>query len=155
MGRKLTSKAIHTAHQSAMATYKYKELNVQRREIRLCTLLPGLFDEPLACTLSVVSLDEESVYESLSYAWGSPIFDKELVVKDAADSIVQDSRACKCDDDTGPVSKSAPDLVLPVTTNLHTAFQYLRKSGQTHVVRILERCHLVSWYSSLLPWNPF
>lgn len=120
-----------------MATYLYKELNAQRREIRLCTLLPGPFNEPLACTLGIVSLDDKPVYESLSYVWGSPIFDKELVIKDGVDSTVQDLRVRKYDNDSGAGSKSASDLILPVTTSLHTAFRYLRRSDQTRVVRIL------------------
>ena len=117
-----------------MATYAYNELDVLRREIRLCTLLPGSFDEPVACTLSIVSLDDKPEYESLSYAWSSPIFDKELVIRDC----VHRSGIPKSDDETITDKHLTPDLSLTVTTSLYTAFRYLRKSDQTRVVR---ECH--------------
>ena len=129
--------------QSHMVAYAYTKLDVQRREIRLCTLLPGTFDEPVACNLNVVSLDDKPEYESLSYAWGAAIFNKGLVVKDSVDSIVQDLRARESNNDTIARGQPAPGLILDVTTNLYTAFRYLRKGDQTRVVRTstFQCCH--------------
>lgn len=124
-----------------MVRYAYNKLNAQRREIRLCTLFPGSFDDPVACDLDIVSLDDRPEYESLSYAWGSPILNQELLVKDRIDSSSRDSRPHKCDDDTTAGSRPAPALILTVTTNLNTAFRYLRKSDQMRVVRTFQRCH--------------
>ena len=122
-----------------MATYAYKELDAQRREIRLCILLPGSFEEPVACILSVVSLDDKLEYESLSYAWGSPILDKEIVISDC----VHGSGTPKSENDTagGNPPAPAPALFLDVTTSLYTAFRYLRKSDQTRVVCESRRTH--------------
>lgn len=39
--------------------------------IRLFGLMPGRQDDPLCGELVVVSLDEEPIYEAVSYAWGS------------------------------------------------------------------------------------
>ena len=117
-----------------MATYTYNELNTQCREIRLCTLLPGSFDEPVACSISVVSLDDKPQYESLSYVWGPPIFNKRLIVRG---SIECEQQPCSCDDRTAVGSACAPDYILRVTTSLYTAFRYLRKTDQTRVVRPL------------------
>ena len=115
-----------------MATYVYNLLNTQCREIRLCTLLPGFFDEPVACSLSVVSLDDKSEYESLSYVWGAPIFNKEIFVKD---SLQFKSRAWGSERRTAAGSPPTPDLTLRITTSLYTAFRYLRRIDQTRVVR--------------------
>ena len=120
-----------------MATYTYNELDALRREIRLCTLLPGSFEEPVACILSIVSLYAKPEYESLSYAWGPPIFDKELVISDC----VHGSENPKSENGNAGDNFPAPALALNVTTSLYTAFRYLRKSDQTRVVSESRRTH--------------
>ncbi len=125
-----------------MSLYTYESLDTQRREIRLCTLLPGFFDEPVACALSVVSLNDKPEYESLSYAWGSPVFDRELVVKESRDGEV---------DGLAAGSLSAPGFILKVTTSLHTAFRYLRRLDRTRVVR-MSYCLFIAFWEHLL--NP-
>ena len=129
-----------------MRVYAYNKLDAQRREIRLCTLLPGSFDEPVACKLGTVSLDDKPRYESLSYAWGPPIFDKEIILKSCVESTLREPQARKTDNDTPAAgSPPAPDLNLTATTSLYTAFRYLRKSDQERVVRILQILSL-SWF---------
>ena len=120
-----------------MATYTYNELNTRNREIRLCTLHPGFFDEPVACSISVVSLDDKPQYKSLSYVWGAPIFNKISIVRD---SVECEQQAYSCDDRTAVGSPCAPDYILRVTTSLCTAFRYLRKPDQTRVVRPFLHC---------------
>lgn len=98
----------------------------------------------MTCTLSVVSLDQRPEYESLSYAWGAPIFEKEIVIKDLFDNPVREPQARISDSDIATGSSPAPDSILAVTMNLYTAFRYLRKSDQTRVVCIvLRRCILL------------
>ena len=92
-----------------MATYTYNELNTRYREIRLCSLLPGFFDEPVACSIGVVSLDVKSQYESLSYVWGAPIFNKKLIVRE---SVECEQQACNCDNGTAAGSPCAPDYII-------------------------------------------
>ena len=121
-----------------MVPYAYQKLHIERLEIRLCTLLPGTFDEPVACNLNVVSLNDKPEYESLSYAWGAPIFDKQLVVKENANSTVQGSPGREPDHDDTAGAQPAPDLVLEVTTNLYTALRYLRKGDQKRMVRTFQ-----------------
>ncbi|KAL8995441.1 MAG: hypothetical protein Q9169_004812 [Polycauliona sp. 2 TL-2023] len=82
-----------------MATYVYDELDPDRRQIRICTIHPGSFDDPINCSLHTVSLDDNPEYETLSYAWGAPIFDHTISIDGA---------------------------VLKVTKSLHNAMRYLR-----------------------------
>lgn len=63
-----------------------------------------------------VSLDDRPEYESLSYAWGAPIFDKGLSIKDSVDGIVRGLRVRGFDDKTTAGSLVAADPTLAVTT---------------------------------------
>ncbi|MCJ1327340.1 hypothetical protein MMC10_004009 [Thelotrema lepadinum] len=48
----------------------YRKLNADRHEIRLLSLSPAGWSEPIKCRLTIVPLDENPQYEALSYAWG-------------------------------------------------------------------------------------
>jgi Heterokaryon incompatibility protein (HET) len=52
--------------------YAYQVLNVEQRQIRVLTLLPGNWHDPISCELEAVSLDDDPAYFALSYAWGDP-----------------------------------------------------------------------------------
>ena len=41
-------------------------------DIRVLSLLPGLFDDPLRCQLTVKSFEQQPTYDALSYMWGNP-----------------------------------------------------------------------------------
>ena len=90
-----------------MGIYSYNKLDPHRREIRLCTLHPDSLDDPLVCTLSAISLDDKPEYETLSYVWGDPTFNKEI---------------------------SENGDVLYVTTSLHTALRYLRLTEAPQII---------------------
>ena len=49
----------------------YAKLDVDRRQIRLASVLPGRWSENVCCKLTVVSLDDKPSYEALSYVWGA------------------------------------------------------------------------------------
>ena len=51
--------------------YTYVPLNTEAQEIRAITLHPGSFSDEIACDIRQVSLDDDPVYEALSYTWGS------------------------------------------------------------------------------------
>ncbi|CAO1605277.1 hypothetical protein XANCAGTX0491_008798 [Xanthoria calcicola] len=82
-----------------MAPYVYDKLDPTRKQIRICLIQPGAFEDPMRCSLRTVSLDDNPQYETLSYAWGPPVLDHTVLVDGAA---------------------------LKVTKNLHNALQYLR-----------------------------
>ena len=82
-----------------MAPYMYDKLDRTRRQIRICLIHPGAFEDPIKCSLRTVSLDDDPQYETLSYAWGAPVFDHTVLVDGAA---------------------------LNLTKNLHNALRYLR-----------------------------
>ncbi|CZT07856.1 hypothetical protein WAI453_013183 [Rhynchosporium graminicola] len=40
-------------------------------DIRVLSLLPGLFDDPLRCQLAVEPIEQHPMYDALSYMWGN------------------------------------------------------------------------------------
>jgi hypothetical protein len=50
--------------------YTYSPLQSNQFETRLVTILPGLLDKRLSCTVNHVSLSSKPSYEALSYTWG-------------------------------------------------------------------------------------
>jgi hypothetical protein len=90
------------------------------QEIRLVYLNPGVFDEPISCSLAYISLprygDPNLTYETLSYCWGD----------------ARRRRAIS-------LSVSGPEGIsehtLPITTSLYSALKNLRP--QTGPARIL------------------
>ncbi|RYP49403.1 hypothetical protein DL769_011073 [Monosporascus sp. CRB-8-3] len=84
-------------------SFRYLPLDSGRREIRILTLQPGAFEEPLRCGISTTDIDTSSVYNSLSYVWGDP-----------SSSNIQGNTVLL---DGHP---------FPVTTNLLTALRHLR-----------------------------
>jgi hypothetical protein len=53
-----------------MSGIPYRALDATKKEIRLLTLQPGQWDDVVECRLHIVSLDDQPVYEALSYVWG-------------------------------------------------------------------------------------
>lgn len=56
---------------------------LQHNEIRLITLAPGKWRDPIECSLQIVSLDDNPTYEALSYVWGDASLRKWICLKDA------------------------------------------------------------------------
>ncbi|KAF2647182.1 hypothetical protein K491DRAFT_763823 [Lophiostoma macrostomum CBS 122681] len=57
---------------SAVSPYRHSYLSPDSRDIRLLTLQSGAFNDEIRCSTRIVSLDIDPVYETISYAWGSP-----------------------------------------------------------------------------------
>ncbi len=60
----------------------YTPLNADHNEIRLLHLHSGEPDDPLVCSLDTVSLDENVVYEAVSYVWGDPEGERRSITVD-------------------------------------------------------------------------
>ena len=120
----------------------YNPLVPQRRQIRLCTLLPGSFGDCLTCTLSTVSLNDRPDYHTLSYVWGAPVFDKELVVHDTLSETAIRGKASSHNAGglTAARSLSVPVSILMITTSLDTALRGLRKTDEPRVLWIDAIC---------------
>ncbi|PSR80532.1 heterokaryon incompatibility protein-domain-containing protein [Coniella lustricola] len=43
-----------------------------RGNLRILSLLPGLYQDPLRCYLSIMNIDDVSAYDAISYEWGMP-----------------------------------------------------------------------------------
>ena len=95
------------------ASFVYSDLDRSRREIRLLSILPGQLSDPIACQLESHFLDDNPVYEALSYVWGDTSNRPQIHLG-------------KC--------------TVPVTRNLYKALQYLRKPDETRVMWIDALC---------------
>src|ERR1700742_3054423 len=80
--------------------YKYKPIS-NACSIRLLELLPGLAESPLRCKLFEVRLNQWPAFEAISYTWGEARFPRCIEEVESSSSI-------------------------PITQNLHDAFQALR-----------------------------
>lgn len=104
---------------AAIAPYRYKALNKEAFEIRLMTLLPGVFGSKIRVTIQndVLSETQTPTYEALSYAWGSN--------QKTVNVFVQEMKG---------------DFTLAVTSNLAEALQYLRYENTARVLWIDAVC---------------
>jgi hypothetical protein len=111
----------------------YTPLDPTQKEIRLLHLVPALnHDDPLVCSFSLASFDEDVDYEALSYAWGdvTPVM---------------------------PVILEGKEVL--ITKNLHSALCHLRYLDQQRILwpdalcinqsDLRERTHQVSLMSSI------
>jgi hypothetical protein len=73
-------------------------------EIRILTLFPGSFEDPICCALSVTRVEDYPAYDAVSYMWGDPT---------ATETISVDGHTS-----------------FPVTVNLRRALQYLRRQDK-------------------------
>ncbi|RDW77892.1 hypothetical protein BP5796_05744 [Coleophoma crateriformis] len=69
--------------------YQNLVLNRQRAEIRLVTILPGRFPDPIKLKLKVVSLHDSNLsYQALSYAWGNNNAPRHILVDGYSHEII-------------------------------------------------------------------
>jgi hypothetical protein len=73
-------------------------------EIRVLTLLPGSFDDPILCHVAVRPIEEYPRYDALSYMWEDPSATKYITLND--------------------------DKAFPVTVALHHALRHLRRQDE-------------------------
>jgi hypothetical protein len=67
-----------------MATFPYQPIDRSRNEIRLVHVLPSPDSAPrVECSLVHVSLDEQPVYQALSYTWDSNVFSETILLDGA------------------------------------------------------------------------
>lgn len=93
--------------------YRQYPIAESSKDIRLITLEPGFWDEPISCTIRVVSLDDSPRYETLSYAWG--------------DAQVKE-----------PIQLNGH--VVEVTVNLFSALKHLRSQMEKRVLWVDALC---------------
>ena len=132
-----------------MARFIYSPLKSAQKEIRLISLLPGLFDSDIKVEIFYEKLSEQYQpdYEALSYVWGSTE-DPEIL------SIAyrnQHGDRTSPGSVGGSVAASVPEPfsrdtdhpiyeTLSITQNLSTALRYLRKPATNRVVWIDAIC---------------
>jgi Heterokaryon incompatibility protein (HET) len=96
-----------------MAAIEYLSLSRNGEWIRVLELCPGSFKDQIQCSLRIVSLKTRPQYETLSYCWGDPKVTAGIL----------------CD-----------GALVQVTTNLHTALQWLRKEDATRTLWVDALC---------------
>jgi hypothetical protein len=72
--------------------------------IRVLSLLPGSFDDPLRCRLTVKPIEENPQYDALSYMWGNPSVTRQITLDD--------------------------DETFPVTVSLENALRHIRLQNE-------------------------
>ena len=122
------------------APYNYSPVDKEASEIRLMTLLPGVFGTKISITIGTTVLSKSQVpeYEALSYTWGS--------VERTAYIYIQDTER---------------ESALAVTSNLAEALQYLRYEDKPRTLwidaicvdqtNIPERGHQVTRMAKIYP----
>jgi hypothetical protein len=105
----------------ASSPYTYTLLDEAAYEIRILTLHPGAFTDPVTVSLTITSFtpDQVPVFEALSYAWGSPENPENILV--------------------GESEKSGYNT-LSVTQNLSQALPYLRYEDKSRALWIDAIC---------------
>lgn len=86
---------------------------LQANEIRILTLHPGMFNEPISCSLHYDSLQKDHLYEALSYVWGKP-------------------------EETTLIHVDGKDF--PATSNLAKALNYLRYPDRERIMWVDAIC---------------
>ena len=104
---------------SDLGPYEYTTINKEASEIRLMTILPGVFGSEVRITMQnhVFTESQIPVYEALSYAWGSNKKSAKIRIKE-----------------------TGGDRMLAVTSNLAEALQYLRYEDRPRVLWIDAIC---------------
>lgn len=62
--------ALYPTDFSRTSPYLYSPIDPELDQIRLVTLYPGKWSEPIRCSLRTVSLSNKPRYQALSYVWG-------------------------------------------------------------------------------------
>ena len=133
--RRIAAKARHNQQYLPpdLGPYKYTTIDKEASEIRLMTILPGVFGSEVRITIQnhVFTESQIPMYEALSYAWGSNEKSAKICIEE-----VDGHRT------------------LAVTSNLAEALQYLRYEDGPRVLwidaicvdqqNVLERGHQVS-----------
>ncbi|KAI1098463.1 heterokaryon incompatibility protein-domain-containing protein [Jackrogersella minutella] len=89
----------------------YNPLDESRRQTRILSLHPGAFEDPLFCSIQVISLDDSNhgAYESLSYCWGDGLAEKTIQLRSLETP-----------------ERDNPTFEIAITANLYAALQHLR-----------------------------
>lgn len=61
-----------------MSAQMYKHLRLDTKEIRLVTILAGGFIGDIKLIIATTNLEDQPVYEALSYIWGDPNITKPI-----------------------------------------------------------------------------
>lgn len=62
--------------------YQYSPFDPKQRQIRLITLEPGAWQDPIYCSINIISFDGQPTYDALSYVWGNPKNRKPIQLND-------------------------------------------------------------------------
>ncbi|KAI1496347.1 heterokaryon incompatibility protein-domain-containing protein [Biscogniauxia marginata] len=109
----------------------YRPLDHSKKDIRLVTIAPGSFDDPLHCTLTRHSYPWADIkFESLSYCWGDLKDTTRITLRHEYEGVTNSKSHLVRDD----------EQVFNVTKNLAIALKYLRLEDKSRVIWIDALC---------------
>jgi hypothetical protein len=73
--------------------FQYRPIKSQTKGIRLLTLQPGQFGEPIVSTLDVVSLKDKPAFEALTYTWGDRTATRNILVNSCLHPVTKNLEA--------------------------------------------------------------
>ncbi|RFU80233.1 heterokaryon incompatibility [Trichoderma arundinaceum] len=108
--------------------HHYQPLDHIHREIRLLELLPGKPGSRIAARLLTVSLNDEPVYDALSYCWGAPrpTYDIFIHTNSHEDGHHDQNEECSYSDES--------TVSFPVGRNLRKALDDLRHQDEARLI---------------------
>ncbi|KAN0108649.1 Heterokaryon incompatibility protein (HET) domain containing protein [Hyaloscypha variabilis] len=122
-----------------MASAIYRPLDRSTREIRLAHLAPSPnLEEQPSCTLHIVSLDESTYFEGLSYVCGDPTITAPIQLRAPPRRTTDDAEQFPAL--SGLVEYEDRNTQWPVTTNLEAALRYLRHESEVRILWIDAIC---------------
>jgi hypothetical protein len=69
--------------------FKYRPIDEPLSEIRILSLHPANFDDPITCSISNEPLQSASDYEALSYCWGDPSLSHEISINGSSFAVTE------------------------------------------------------------------
>ena len=97
----------------------YHPLNVDQQEIRLLTIKPGQFADPLICCLEYAFLSNRTSYTALSYCWGNHGNEKTMTLEIPSRENVYTEKS-------QPFRGQPRSFEVQIQENLYSALKHLR-----------------------------
>jgi len=121
-----------TSNMSSSESFPYPPLPPSVDAIRILTIEPGTFTDPLKCTLATAPFSTKPRYAALSYTWGLPYPDLETLAQAIASNISPSEPSCPRSPDLTTLTINAHPF--QIHSNLLLALLHIR--SKTHPLHL-------------------